>query len=203
MKIVTRLRAWTADQMSDRAALGLKLLGILLAVWVLMTVAEAARDARIDARAARDRLASLGVARSEDIWQRRAERVRAVEQLWQTASWAAPTPGVAAAEIQSRLEAMANRAGVESMNATVSPEALEVDGRQVLDFDYRVRGDRVALLHLLADLSLHSPRLIPVSINARLEDRRGTARLSGWAPYREGERAPQADAASAEGDSAS
>ncbi|MBB4212084.1 hypothetical protein EV659_10858 [Rhodothalassium salexigens DSM 2132] len=184
MTLLTSARAWLAAQTTERTVLGLKLLAVLLAVWLVMLLGDRAHAARQAARVAEARLAAIVDTADMDTWAARAAEARRVRAAWTEAGWSATTPGVAAARIQTELEAMARTAGVESLNATVSPDPLAVDGREVLEFDFSIRGDEVAVLQLLSALSLHEPRLIPASVNARLDGRRTALRVAGFAPYR-------------------
>ncbi|MBK5920869.1 hypothetical protein CCR80_07465 [Rhodothalassium salexigens] len=184
MTALDQARAWLAAQTTERTVLGLKLLAVLLAVWLVLVLGDRAHAARQAARVAEARLAAIADTADLDTWAARAAEARRLRAAWVDAGWSATTPGVAAARIQSELEAMARTAGVESLNATVSPDPLAVDGREVLEFDFSIRGDEVAVLQLLSALSLHAPRLIPASVNARLDGRRTALRVAGFAPYR-------------------
>lgn len=172
------------QSLNQRTLYALILLGCLLGFALIGRIGDAVASAAETHRLADERLARHGGVVDEDAWRTRAENAETVLAQWQSTQWSGPTAGFIAAEMQSRIRAIAVSAGLRVISINVEQAPVDTPEGPVLQFSMATEshnGDGVA--NALAMFAAHEPMLFIDGVNAVFdENKRGRFSINGFAP---------------------
>lgn len=99
--------------------------------------AQADLEARLTSR--ESQLARLNAIKDTDIWSDRLSTSLVLKEKTNDKLWSGSTSGVVAAQLQKTLSAISEQHDVKNLTITVDPEADDVDGIEILRFDFSGR----------------------------------------------------------------
>ncbi len=146
--------------LSDRSKYGLVFLGALLGFDVVSRIDEAAEAQRAERQVALDLFAGADRGISLESWRGRSAEAAAAVDQWRGRVWSGQTPGVIAAEIQTRITAHARPLDIPSVKVEVDPKPIEIAGGEALRFQLTASVDASAkFAHFFQALEKSNPVL--------------------------------------------
>ncbi len=182
--VMVKLARWSVEKPTGRAAMGLKLLAALLLFVAYLDLHERADTAQLAAREMQTRALALAEIEQRTGWLELQGQARTVADAWSGSVWQASTPGVAAAQVQGRIQALLEGKAKGRANVRVLPDPIELDQQTVLRFDVNARMPLLDAMEFTAALGLHSPRLVVTALHLTVQTHRTFVNLSGYAPLR-------------------
>lgn len=173
-------------QLTRTSQYGLVVLAVLLGLQGLRMMSERVDLLAQDTNRAAAELAAMTDGSGDDTWIDRARSAEAASQLWSQLAWAAPAPGIAAAELEATLRSRLTAQAFSQLQVEVNPEPVQ-EG-QISYLRFTISGEMVKnrAHSLFADLASSKPYLRVTSL--RLSKRGASSFLievSGIAPYLE------------------
>jgi len=131
-------------------------------------------------------LATLNAIKNTEIWPERLAQSVALKEKSKDKVWSGATSGVIAARLQSAMHRISQQHNVKNMSIKVDPETIELDGVEVLRFEYSGRiPSGKDTIDFYIDLAMHKGSIIisELNINNSIRDARPTfITMSGLIP---------------------
>lgn len=149
-----------------KEALGL--IGLILLLILVFELDDRVAAARAVLEAEQDTAARLSSLDLTLPWAQRLEQVNSRLAQSQSLLWQAPTPGVAVAQLQDTINAMARRHKLEELRVQMG-EPLDVEGHALKSVRGRLefRFAPQQMFTLLAEIDSHQPRLYIRELDVR------------------------------------
>lgn len=121
--LLARLRAEL--QTNRRAALGIAAIGVILAVYALLRVADGVDTRRQHYVKARHYLERLDAAKRDKAWPQRAAASAVLRQALEARLWRGDTDGIVQADLQDWVTDQARKAGLERVQVALEDSRLK------------------------------------------------------------------------------
>lgn len=185
------LRAIFETQLTAPARYGLVVLALLLGIHFVRVAGQHVETSQENASLLASELALLSDANLEAVWAERAETSQTIAGAWRTLAWAAPAPGIGAAQLESAVRAKLAAGGFDKLQLQVDPEPLKEGQLQFFRFSLSGQLAPGRAHSLLAELAASKPSLQVTSLQFSSQQKgEFSARIEGLALYIEEAAAP-------------
>lgn len=174
------------SSLNERTLYALIALGFVLGIVGILELSDHTAVLKTERNSLETRLAQYGDGLDLDLWTTRAQSSKTVSDEWDNLYWNGQTPGLIAAQVQTRLSIIGAGGLLESLRIDVPPDVITLpDGNQVLRFQLDGRSsDAIDLTNTIGAITGNIPALSINEINLSVQDNnRGIVSLSGFAYF--------------------
>lgn len=179
------LESLIEEQLTPRTQFGLVVLFIIAVVYAISGLMGIVSAKSGEAQAANSELEIWSDSDAQDEWRARSETTTEILAAWEAAAWQAASPGIAAAEIEIAINALATQSGVPTPRIDVNSEAALQQNSDFLRFDVSGSIAVESVPRLLVLFAAHQKHLIVTDVQLVTRNQSATNfQLSGVAPFK-------------------
>lgn len=173
------------EQLTPRTQYGLVVLFAFAMIYGITSLMTHVDTKSTQAQALNAELEIWSDTDAQNAWRARAETTTETLIEWEAAAWQAESPGIAAAEIEIAIQALANAANVPSPRIEVNSEAVSQDQSDFLRFDVSGNVQIGNIPRLLILFAAHKRHLIISDVQLVTRNQTTTNfQISGVAPFK-------------------
>lgn len=176
------------EQLTPRTQYGLVVLFVIGVIYGITSLTSYNAEKSAQAENIQAELEIWSDENAQDEWRARAQASSEVLTNWEAAAWQAPSPGVAAAEIEIEISRLSQQANVPSPRIEVRADTAQSRDSNFLRFDVSGNVPIESVPHLLVLFAANQRHLIVTDVQLVTRNQStSNFQISGVAPFKRAE----------------